>query len=333
MLQRAGALIVIAIAALVLAQPVLPIQPSYATSGSMEPVIDEGDLYFVIRTDQIERGDVITFESAQKGGYITHRVIGEVDRGYLTKGDANPSTDQETGHPPVTDSDVMGKVAGVNGNLITVSGAGAAAAGLQRFKLPILGVAIALLLLPEFLPVSGRERPTRDVVRIGTVIRPLFIGAVIVCIALLFVGASSHELVYVATEPGVGGPQVIPVGESVERTVTVGTWVPPFTTPIVSADGVTVLDRRVTDSGVELDLRIPAAETTGAHRAAVQVNPYPATLPRSTLQWLDGMHWTVAVLGSILPIFGPLLVTYLAVIDGGARVRPPTSRWVHRWGE
>lgn len=333
MLTRAGAVVVLAIAILAIAQPALPIQPSYATSGSMEPAIDTGDLYLVERTDDIETGDVVTFYSLRRGKYITHRVVDETAEGYVTQGDRNPSTDQASGLPPVDRSMLVGKVIEFNGQPVTFGGFGSIAAGLQAYRLPLLALAFGLILAPMLLPGAEQRRPTRDVLRGADVIRPLFIGALILCLVLPFVGASSHELLYVATEPGEGPARVVPVGESVERTITVETWVPPFTTTVVDAEGVAVLDKRVVDDGVELTIRVPAAETTGSYRAHVQVRPYPATLPASVLERLNDVGWGAALFGALVPVFAPLWAAYVFVVDGMAPIRPPRSRWLHRWGD
>ncbi|TKX51714.1 signal peptidase I, partial [Halorubrum sp. SP3] len=56
----------------------------------------------------IEEGDVVTFEAQelQGGGLTTHRVVDETDQGYITRGDANPFTDQDGPEPPVQESQI-----------------------------------------------------------------------------------------------------------------------------------------------------------------------------------------------------------------------------------
>lgn len=333
MLLRAGALLVLAIAALAVAQPVLPVQPSYATSGSMSPAIEVGDLYFVVRTDDVDVGDVITFYSEKRGKYITHRAVDETAQGFITRGDDNPSTDQEAGLPPIDDSALLGRVIEFNGKPLTIGAFGSIAAALQKYRLPLLGLAVVLILTPLVLPETGRRRPDRDVTRMGDVLRPLFVMALVLGLLLPVIGASSHELLFVATETGVGPPQVVPVGESVEKTVVVETWVPPFTTTIIESKQLTVLDRQVVETGIELSVNVPAYETVGPRRYSVAVRAYPSTLPESILERLTAIHWTVALVVSLLPVFLPLLAIYLVVMDGGAPVRPPRSRWLHRRGD
>jgi len=79
----------------VLGQPVLL---GFVTSESMEPTLETGDGFVAVPaalTGPVEEGDVVTFraEEIQGGGLTTHRVVDETDRGYITRGDANPFTD------------------------------------------------------------------------------------------------------------------------------------------------------------------------------------------------------------------------------------------------
>ncbi len=60
-------------------------------SGSMEPSIPTGSLVFTFRDEQILTGDILTFQ--KQDTIITHRVVGETQDGYITKGDANALAD------------------------------------------------------------------------------------------------------------------------------------------------------------------------------------------------------------------------------------------------
>jgi len=86
-------------------------------SNSMVPVFHRGDLIVVkgISCEQIEVGDIIVYHNPIRRIPIVHRVvaIGEEDGGryFITKGDNNPHTDQESGiSPPVECSWVRGEV-------------------------------------------------------------------------------------------------------------------------------------------------------------------------------------------------------------------------------
>lgn len=332
MLKRAGALVVLALALLVVAGPVLPVRPSYATSGSMAPAIDEGDAYFVVDADAIERGDIITFYSVQRNGYVTHRVVDRTAEGYVTKGDNNPSTDQAAGHPPVDPSAVLGKVVVANGRPLTVPGAGHLLAALQAHRL-LLALAAALLVAPELKGAVASGGPRRrEVVRVGDVVRPLLLGGFVVCFVLTLWGGSTHVLTYVATTEETGAAHTVPVGEPAVRTLTVETRKSPFTTVLLEADGMEIVDRTTTGSTTELTVRLPAVERTGVHRARLHVYAYPAMLPRGLLARLHEVHWLAGALGSLTPLFLPAVAAYLLLFDGSAPLHRPRGRWYDRIG-
>ena len=72
-------------------------------TGSMKPVISPNDLIFVKITKNVSKGDIITFKDS--GSIVTHRLIDINDNKYITKGDANNTSDAGTNK-----SDIIGKV-------------------------------------------------------------------------------------------------------------------------------------------------------------------------------------------------------------------------------
>lgn len=72
-------------------------------TGSMKPVISPNDLIFVKITKNVSKGDIITFKD--NGSIVTHRLIDINNNKYITKGDANNTSD--TG---INKSDIIGKV-------------------------------------------------------------------------------------------------------------------------------------------------------------------------------------------------------------------------------
>ncbi len=73
------------------------IQPYVVLSGSMEPKIHTGAVAFVNTKDiEVSQGEIITYCLSKADGseaIVTHRVIGEDEDGFITKGDANDSED------------------------------------------------------------------------------------------------------------------------------------------------------------------------------------------------------------------------------------------------
>lgn len=83
------------------------IRPMIVVSGSMEPNLPVGSLCLIdTRYRDIRQGEIITFDFGKEK--ITHRVIGVLQEGYVTRGDANGVQD----FAPVRRHQVYGKLAG-----------------------------------------------------------------------------------------------------------------------------------------------------------------------------------------------------------------------------
>lgn len=72
-------------------------------TGSMEPTLSQNDVIIVKEADNYKLKDIITYE--KDGDYITHRIIDKNKSGFVTKGDANNSSDGN-----ITEKQVIGKV-------------------------------------------------------------------------------------------------------------------------------------------------------------------------------------------------------------------------------
>jgi signal peptidase I len=91
---------------------------------SMEPDLIEGDIVFVVQKnpEKILVGDVVVFDF--RGTSIVHRVAGtsytEGIKVFTTKGDANPTTDQERGVPPLEPENVKGVLFSPSGSPLNI---------------------------------------------------------------------------------------------------------------------------------------------------------------------------------------------------------------------
>ncbi|MFC6729097.1 signal peptidase I, partial [Natronoarchaeum mannanilyticum] len=133
----AATALLVVVAALVVGQLLgQPILLGYVATDSMEPTMDAGDGFIAIPSPlagDVSEGDVVVFEAEQLhgGGLTTHRVVGETDRGYVTKGDANPFTDQDGGEPPVSDQQIVAEALQINGEVVVIPHLGTAVMGIQ----------------------------------------------------------------------------------------------------------------------------------------------------------------------------------------------------------
>ncbi|QGA81661.1 signal peptidase I [Halomicrobium sp. LC1Hm] len=129
---------IVAVAALVLGAILgQPILFSYVETGSMEPTIDTGDGFVAVPSvlaGSVDEGDVVVYEARelQGGGLTTHRVVGETDEGYITKGDANPFTDQDGPEPPVTDDQIVAHALQIDGTVVVIPALGVGVGAVQE---------------------------------------------------------------------------------------------------------------------------------------------------------------------------------------------------------
>ena len=262
--------------------------------------------------------------------------IGEITQLLLDDLDANPSPDQAAGYPPVDRARIVGPVLTVGGSPVTVSGAGPLVRFVRGHRTLLIGLAVAAILVPELLDgvSSSRGHPERGVLRADDVLRPLLVVSFVFCLVLLIWGASTHPMVWVAVSGQAAGASAIPVGEETTHEVTVMTAspVPALTENIVVAEGMTITEKTREGSTIGLTVALPAMAENGPYRTRVHVRPYPATLPLGVLRALHDVHWLVAAVGSILPVFVPVWLIYELVGDGQARLRGPRSRLIRRLG-
>ncbi|MFC7021374.1 MULTISPECIES: signal peptidase I [Haloarcula] len=338
----------------VLGQPTLL---GFVTSGSMEPTLDEGDGFFAIPaaiTDGPGAGDVVVFraEEIQGGGLTTHRIVEETDRGYITKGDANPFTDQDSGEPPVKSEQIVAVAWQPGGEVLAIPGVGSVVTGTQRVLqtvqstlasalgtrslLGVQGLAylvFALSLLFYGIDVwrdSGRERTSRDRSRdTGTSAR-LVVGVlaavVVVSATAAMVGpAGPQEFGVVSAESDSPGPRVIEKGTTESTTYPVGNggFVPAIVFLEPGDENVDVQPRELTvprQSVVNATLTIHAPPETGYYRYFVTQHRYLALLPQAHVRALYEVHpWApIAVIDALLGV--PFYLVGVTLVGTG-RVR------------
>ena len=72
-------------------------------TGSMEPHINVGDLIIIHAQKTYELDDIVTYSGNTQS--VTHRIVEETTSGYITKGDANGTSDGE-----IAKDRIIGKV-------------------------------------------------------------------------------------------------------------------------------------------------------------------------------------------------------------------------------
>lgn len=355
--------LVLLLAGNVLGQPVLL---SYVETGSMEPTMEAGDGFVAVPAavaGPVQPGDVVVFEAdtLNGGGLTTHRVVDETPHGYVTRGDANPFTDQAGGEPHVTEGQVVAVALRVDGEVVTVPHLGTAVmtvrgtTGDARSRLeghlgtdaPFGANGPATLLLVAGVGVllfdwatGGGRRPDRD--RSWSRFRGggYDAGRLVVLFALLVgvfaVGtmattSGTYDQGIVSAEYESDRADVIPTGETTSANVTLsnGGVIPMVTVVEPASDGVDVdPDRRYLgprESG-NVTLSVTAPPETGYYLRSVEEYRYFAVLPGEVLLALHGVHpWLAGSAATMVVVVGFTLPLVLVVgVDGRIRVRERT---------
>jgi len=361
--EAAVVVVVVALAAgQVLGYPVLL---GYVETGSMEPTLEPGDGFVSVPAPlagDVEEGDVVVFraEELQGGGLTTHRVVGETDRGFVTRGDANPFTDQDGDEPPVKRAQVVAHALQVNGGVVVIPDLGsgvtalrdaigetqrrAAALAGSRSLLGAQGLTYLLFALSALLYVvdllvddgASRDRTrsrSRDTgVSPGLVVAALAAVLVVSATAAMAVPAGTEQFGVVSAEFASENPTVVQQGESstVEYRVANGGLVPVVAYLEPASEGVAVQpDRlRVGARGTAAaDLTLSAPEDTGYYRRYVTEHRYLAVLPVAVLDALHGVHPWLPVVAVDGLLASAVAVLGLGLLRGRrVRVRRRESR-------
>ena len=343
------------VAGQLLGQPVLL---AFVETGSMASTMEPGDGFVAIPAQlagPVEAGDVVTFraEEIQGGGLTTHRIVGETDRGYITRGGANPFTDQDSDEPPVKDAQIVAVAWSPGGEVFVVPGLGTAVQGVQgvlgfaqrtlasllgtRSLLGTQGLAYLLFaatalyyLAGEYRSRGGRSRERKSRSR-ETGLDPRLVMLVF---TLVLVGGATAAMVGPAGQQQYGvvsaefesdRPTVIPAGESNSVPYPVGNSgiIPVHVYVEPASDGVAVEPRHLYLERGELrntSVTLQAPPETGYYRRFVVQHRYLALLPASTIDALYTTHPWLPIVAVDLLLGVPFYVLGVALLGGG-RIR------------
>jgi signal peptidase len=350
---RGAALVALAalVAGSLLGQPVLL---GYVETGSMAPTLEAGDGFVALPTavaGPVEEGDVVVYEARQLngGGLTTHRVVGQTENGFVTKGDANPFTDQDGTEPPVTRGQIRAVALQVGGQVLVIPELGTAATavtgllgavdrtvagalggiGAQAFGLVVLGVGLVLYGL-EALDGGGRERADPgDRSRDGRDPRIFLLLLTLVMVApvtaAMAVPSGPSEIAVVSAETDSPAPQVIRQGTTEDRNyrlrnggvIPVVTYLEPTSEGIDPSPRRTVLPGRTT---VNATLAVSAPPDTGYYVRSVSEHRYLLALPVAVIDPLHTVHPWLPIVAIDLLYGGGFYLLGLTLVGSG-RVR------------
>jgi len=349
--------VVLLIVGQLLGQPILL---GYVATGSMEPTMDAGDGFVSVPsavTGDVEEGDVVVYQARElhDGGLTTHRVVGETEEGYVTKGDANPFTDQDGGEPHVTDGQIVAKAWQVNGEVVTIPHLGTAVMGIQGITTgayetvaPIIGltttasnnglgamlVAIGVAML-GFGTVFERLGPTRretsrrrsreNVIAFWTTLGLILLLFATLATAAMVVPSGTSEYGLVSTESPTDDPQIVAPGTTTELTRSVDNagYLPVVVVHDAERGGIAA-DPEWQTLGIrgsgETTVTLSAPEETGEYTRHLGEYRYLSVLPPSVLVWLHGIH-PFAAIAAVNGVIVGITVAIVLVIFGSGDLR------------
>lgn len=326
-LGRLVTLLVIVFSVLVILPQGSPLWIGYVNSDSMEPTIGVDDGFLVEGVGGVEEGDIVVFWSPQRGTYVTHRIVGETETGYVTQGDNNPSTDQKSGYSYVQDEEIAGEVVTVGGRVLIIPAMGVFFQYVRDNLFLVLGgIAVVLFVLDS----SEESRNVRSNLTERDVVLPIFLAALVAGTGFVVAGAQTQQYEFVAKDPGSAGPNELAVGEPLNSTFVVTKKYPNVSRTVVSTEGATVVNRSRNASAVTVTARVPPPSDTGVHTVEMSVYRYPLSLPPSVVRGLHSVHPFVAAVVTVSSSMLPLFLLYVLFFDGRKPIRSSRSRTVQK---
>lgn len=331
----------------------VPLGLAFVETGSMAPTMEPGDGFVAlppVLLGGVSEGDVVTFnaEEIENGRLTTHRVVAETSAGYITQGDANPFTDQQSAEPPVTRDRIVAEAVQIDGHVLVIPNLGeyvgairgvfttvGAVTGFSTTQLAVF-VFVALGVLYVFDDESSNsERDSRSTERADGLSGTLLIGgAILVILAAATLSMTAGSGVIPLAYDSVGADSTTQGGidsgttENVSVTLTNSGLVPVTATLTTEDPNATVNTKRVylpPQSSREVNVSIAAPPTPGNYEASIQRNQYLAVLPGSVLSNLASVSHYAAVtavngmLAFVVGLLGVMLV-------GTGRIRLRSSR-------
>lgn len=317
----------------VLGQPLLL---SYVETGSMSPTLNPGDGFVAVPTQlagPVEEGDVVTYraEELHGGGLVTHRIVGQTDRGFRTQGDANPAPDQAATEPPVKRPQIVAVALQVDGSVVRLPWIGHLATGIQESVQSVQrwvattfgirlgglsgGVSLLLAVLGGFYLIdafrdSGEPSESEEPASETDARTYLVVGIAVVMLAttagmVLPAGATQYDVISAETDSN--RSTVILHGTTEHRDITLANSgiVPAMILVEPGSEGMTVpSDEIYVPSRGKTTARITLSAPTeiGHYRRYLVTHRYFAILPPSIIQMLYGIHpWLpIAVIDTIV---------------------------------
>lgn len=322
-----------------------PLLFGFVTTGSMEPALSPGDGFIAVPpmlAGEPTPGDVVVYEAEtiQGGGLTTHRIVGETEQGYVTRGDANPFTDQDGGEPYVTEDDIVAYALQINGGVVALPYLGTAVSGTRSTiaaPFDFLGVdqtgtamvfgGMILMLLAGATGGATNRSTSRSQSRdelIAVWVVVLLAAMVVTTTATLamVLPAGGYSIEVVVTDSPTANSQVVAPGETANIThETSNSGVFPTLVITDSPDPPVSVDPERAILGMNgqrtVHVQMDAPRETGEYTYSVRESRYLLILPVGVLGALHSIHPLVALLAVDLVVASFIVTVGIAIFGTG----------------
>lgn len=343
-----------------------PFLLTYVETGSMAPTLQPGDAFIAVPAavgGAVEPGDVIVYRASviEGGSLTTHRVVGETPEGYITRGDANLVTDQDSGEPPVTEGQILATALSIGDRVIVIPKLGLVAIaarelldgltswlavtlgrpgllGAQGSALALFAAGVAAYAIATWVEEDGgrrrylRTRRRAHVIDVRWLVLGLAVGIALIATASMAVPLGPHEFELVSAENDAPGPRIVEAGTSETLTYVVpgGGLLPTVVVLEPASSGLSVDPKQLYVRGgetVNATVTVTAPPEIGYAPQYLREHRYIAVLPRGLIIWLHGLHPWLPILAIDTLLGGGFALLGLAWLGGGQlRVRQRAER-------
>jgi len=308
-----------------------PVLFSYTMTDSMEPTINQGDLFFIMPNfvHTPKENDIIVFEDPDNYRYIVHRVIDVTEEGeYYTRGDNSIFSDQQADMATIDESMIVGTVFSPFNKTITLPKFGsiikAISSFVSKWYMLIIGV-IAILTFVSFKPQKKFKTARETHIRI----RHVFVLSAVVIIVwsslILILSSQTISTNYYVTDNPIDETSILP-GDTFEMDYSVEHlgFIPTMMFMTSLNENATIDKTRVLliNDSYEGIMTIQAPEKIGNHNASISVRSYLPLMPADVIEWLYQTHFFLPVIVTDLILLLPLILYYVIFCDGNQYILP-----------
>jgi signal peptidase len=321
-----------------------PLLITVVRSNSMFPLFERGDLVLIERItpkDTVRAGDIVVFKTEigdySKVGWIIHRIVDGNDQdGYITKGDNNPSTDQEMGGtPPIKKEWIVSRAITLGHYPLKVKSLGLLPLWVENLQsnpyvLPGFAILLAAVIgIVEWIRSKKKKLQRKGRLDIHTI---YFISGITVSVLMYatMISASQHiNVVYEVSETDQGvmdGSSVgmIRIGDEVEKPLVELNnkgFFPLFVFIVTKDPQISFSDERIAlhpGQNVNTSFQVHAHKT-GKYKSVVRVAIFYPIIPNELIHRLNQINYHLAL--AVVSIIPGLPFMIYPLLDSNMRRR------------